>query len=76
MNNSPNMAAIIPIIIVASPALSNCFFILHPNSAILIPKNNRLTPTITETKASENNGNIMNIKPRIIEINPTPLLKF
>ena len=50
------------------------FLILKPINKDEIPKTSKLNPTIIEISSAENIGNIMNIKPIIIEINPALLL--
>lgn len=75
MNINPNIADIIPIMIVMLAVVSSkdCFM-LYPMNAAERPKNSKLNPTITETKSGKNIGKIMKIKPRIAQIVPTLLL--
>ena len=71
-----NIIAIIPIIILAIAVIPpNSDLKPMPIKSVERPKKSKLTPTITETNSDENIGNIMNIKPKIIEIIPTVLFK-
>lgn len=70
------MIAIIPIIILAIAVIPPYSDLKPmPIKSVERPKKSKLTPTITETNSDENIGNIMNIKPKIIEIIPTVLFK-
>ena len=66
MNANPSIIVIIPMIIVINGNLLMEFLMLNPKNVMVIPKNSKLNPTITETKVDENIGNKMNIKPRTI----------
>lgn len=74
MNRNPKMTAIIPIIIdVRGMILLIGFVIVAPMNTADSPKKSRLKPTISETNAEENIGNIIKINPRIIDIKPRSL---
>ncbi len=69
------MMAIIPMAkMIFGKALLTSFRMFQPINAAEIPKNNRLNPTIIETRPVENIGNNMNIKPSMIE--PYPPILF
>ena len=74
MNMNPNIMAISPIIIDTIANILFSFLRLIPINAVEIPKNNRLKPTITETRLDANIGNMMNINPKIIDNSPAVLL--
>lgn len=67
MNKNPKRIAMIPIIIIAIPTYPVCLLMLKPMNAAEIPKNNRLSPTMTETKLAENIGNIIKINPTMTD---------
>ena len=54
--------------------VSYSFFESNPINAEAIPKNNRLKPTISEISSDANIGDMINIKPNIIDNNPAVLL--
>lgn len=75
MNNTPNIRDITPIIILAVENIGIVYWDEIPLMIEAIPKNNKLSPTITEAISELNIGLIMKIRPTITNKIPMIFLK-